>query len=178
MEMKPCPSRYGLTCSRIIRITLSSVCISEFACIYEMKSSRQPSYISIIWCRYGLGALVAGRVIEVLYQRLTKQSHTFGEIMSEFLFQPLNMSSAAFFLPNDDPRVEKMTVLYGGKLRDSNDYTGGKGCDVLPFGECVPEIKALPNTVATDSFQVYIHIHTSTLSLSLSLSVAFKNETR
>ena len=102
---------------------------------------------------YGLGALVVGRVVEVLFERLRGASCRFADVVTQMLFEPLGMSSAAFYLDEADPRVAKMPVLYGGRLRDEADTAGSGGCDVLPYVACLPAVPSLPNSVATDNFR-------------------------
>lgn len=62
---------------------------------------------------YGLGASVLGRVIEVVYERTRGFAKPLSAIFDELLFTPLAMSTAAFFLRDDDPRIRRMPRLYG-----------------------------------------------------------------
>ena len=68
------------------------------------------------------------------------------------LFKPLGMESAAFYLEDGDPRIAKIPVLYGGVLRDPTDLAGVGGCDVKPYGECLPP-SDVPNTVHSDTYR-------------------------
>lgn len=101
---------------------------------------------------YGLGALVVGRVVEVLYERLRGEARRFADVVTELLFEPLGMTSAAFYLSDGDPRAALVPVLYGGRMRDAADVDGSGGCDGLPYEQCLPAVPSLPNSVATDSF--------------------------
>ena len=96
---------------------------------------------------YGLGALVLGRVCEVASARLTRTQEKFSDIMTRLLFRPLKMNTAAFYLPNGDPRTQNIPTLFGGMPRPD-----GSGCDVKPYDKCLPPPRAsLPaNTVSTD----------------------------
>lgn len=59
---------------------------------------------------YGLGATVLGRVVEVVYERHMGQAKRLSDIFHELLFEPLGMSTAAFF----DPSVQlSLPALYG-----------------------------------------------------------------
>ena len=97
---------------------------------------------------YGLGALVLGRVCEVVSARLTHTEEKFSDIMTRLLFRPLKMHSAAFYLPNGDPRAPKIPTLFGGVPRADSS-----GCDVKPYHKCLPPSPtSLPaNTVSTDN---------------------------
>ena len=97
---------------------------------------------------YGLGALVLGRVCEVASQRLTKTHEKFSDIMARLLFRPLDMHSAAFYLPDGDPRAALIPTLFGGVPR-----ADGSGCDVKPYEECFDSAPASlpPNTVSRDN---------------------------
>lgn len=98
---------------------------------------------------YGLGNLVLGRVIEVIVASTHGVHKPFSTIMSEMLFEPLGMSTAAFFLSDNDPRIAKFPELYG------STPDGGEGEKFVPYstlhatteGSMVP-----PNTVTTDSY--------------------------
>ena len=62
---------------------------------------------------YGLGALVLGRIIEIILERKTGKFVRFSEICNQKLFKPLGMNSAAFYLYEGDPRISKIPQLYG-----------------------------------------------------------------
>ena len=83
---------------------------------------------------YGHGATVLSRVIEVLYATSRGKTRRFSEIMSEMLFDPLGMKEAAFFLNDDDPRIDRIPTLYGAKLS-----TDGTTTVVAEEQDCYPE---------------------------------------
>ena len=83
---------------------------------------------------YGHGATVLSRVIEVLYETSRGKSQKFSEIMSELLFDPLEMNDAAFFLGDDDPRIDRIPTLYGAKLSADGTKTM-----VAEEKDCYPE---------------------------------------
>ena len=97
---------------------------------------------------YGLGALVLGRIIEVILEKKTGKFVRFSEICNQKLFKPLGMNSAAFYLYEGDPRISKIPQLYGAL---SNDQT--EELEVKPYSECLPNINSLPNSVTTDQYQ-------------------------
>jgi|EP01047_Picozoa_sp_COSAG01_P066822 CubicO group peptidase (beta-lactamase class C family) len=65
---------------------------------------------------YGLGALVVGRILEVLHERQSGSFLRFASICEQKLFAPLGMSSAAFYLEDDDPRIAKIPQLCARKF--------------------------------------------------------------
>jgi CubicO group peptidase (beta-lactamase class C family) len=83
---------------------------------------------------YGHGATVLGRVLEVVYQGSRGKFCSFSQIMSELLFEPLGMQDAAFFLADDDPRIDRVPTLYGAKLVDDGERT-----IVLEEQDCYPD---------------------------------------
>jgi CubicO group peptidase (beta-lactamase class C family) len=80
---------------------------------------------------YGLGALILGRIIEVVLEKETGKFLRFSEICNEKLFKPLRMNSAAFYLDDGDPRISKVPQLYGAVLNDET-----QGLEVKPYSEC------------------------------------------
>ena len=97
---------------------------------------------------YGLGALVLGRIIEIILEKKTGKFVRFSEICNQKLFKPLGMNSATFYLYEGDPRISKIPQLYGAL---SNDQTGE--LEVKPYSECLPNVDSLPNSVMTDQYQ-------------------------
>ena len=97
---------------------------------------------------YGLGALILGRIIEVVLEKETGKFLRFSEICNEKLFKPLRMNSAAFFLDDGDPRISKVPQLYGAVLNDETQKL-----EVKPYSNCLPKLSSLPNTVTTDQYQ-------------------------
>ena len=97
---------------------------------------------------YGLGALVLGRVIEVVYQRMHQLETplSLGQIMKNMLWEPLEMHTAAFFLEDGDPRREKVPQLYG-----ANASKRGDRADVKPYSECLPKTQ-FENTCHSDQY--------------------------
>jgi CubicO group peptidase (beta-lactamase class C family) len=83
---------------------------------------------------YGHGATVLGRIIEILYERSRGEFKKFSEIMSELLFEPLDMNDAAFFLADDDRRIDRIPTLYGALLDES-----GLSTKIAEEQECYPE---------------------------------------
>ena len=69
--------------------------------------------------------------------------------MKEMLFDPLKMTSAAFYLDDDDPRVAKIPQLYGGVLRNPTNME--EGCEVKPYSECLSP-SSVPNTTPTEHY--------------------------
>ncbi len=98
---------------------------------------------------YGLGALLLGRIIEVVWEKEVGRFIRFSEICNQKLFEPLDMTSAAFFLDDGDPRISKIPQLYGAVAND----TSGEKLEVMPYIDCLPNIDSLPNTVTTDQYQ-------------------------
>jgi len=93
---------------------------------------------------YGHGATVLGRVIEVLYGKSRGTFKKFSEIMSELLFDPLEMNDAAFFLADGDPRINRIPTLYGAMLKE-----GGLSAQIAEEQECYPQsVEYLTNQTA------------------------------
>lgn len=97
---------------------------------------------------YGLGALLLGRIIEVIWEKKVGRFVRFSEICNQKLFRPLNMDTAAFFLDDGDPRSSKIPQLYGAVAKDSSEKL-----EVKPYRDCLPNVESFPNTVTTDQYQ-------------------------
>ena len=50
----------------------------------------------------------AGRVVEVVWERKHGEFLRFSEIMRRLLFEPCGMTEASFWLPDGDPRAERI----------------------------------------------------------------------
>ena len=83
---------------------------------------------------YGLGATVLGRVIEVAYAAHCGAHRKLSDIFAELLFRPLRLESAAFFLPDGDPRARRLPTLYGATVAQedvrSGDFVAGRRVEV------------------------------------------------
>jgi CubicO group peptidase (beta-lactamase class C family) len=127
LREKQHPTLYRSSCILGHRLNLEEFCDAIAAAGVLTCEPGTPSY--------GLGASVLGRVIEVAYERLHGKPRRLSEIFREMLFDPLGMtSSAAFFLPDGDPRTQRIPKLYG--LRQ---VEGGEG-------RCVPAEQSVPLT--------------------------------
>ena len=100
---------------------------------------------------YGLGALLLGRIIEVVSERESGKHERFSRICEKKLFEPLGMSSAAFYLNDGDPRIAKIPQLYGAVANEGSGPSDA--IDVKPYVKCLPMVDDFPNTVATDHFE-------------------------
>ena len=85
-----------------------------------------------------------GRIIEILYEKSRGEFKKLSEIMSELLFEPLEMEDAAFFLEDGDHRVKRIPTLYGALLNSDGVTT-----KVAEEQNCYPEgTKYLTNQTA------------------------------